>query len=295
MANEIYKYRVWCNNESTWVEIWAEEIPTTCPNNNTHSIDTSKTTIIDQVSTEQRDPSGKLRVHETSRPQGTYTYFTGSGDDPNDAGDVGNGTLFTINHIQGGSDPEVVYVDFNILDNRTYIHEGYVIWYEALFDTINFTIVSRTPSYIIDSTANTSFELNMTYGLILPSLSGDVVFTQNILSPTGGLVYIPLNDEGTRSPAFWNADWNPSTQMFENLTAAPMGNGEYNIFAGEVELSKFINNLPLLGTGFEKLQTADSQELGHGMRFKLSADTNGDHSWKVSFVATLYRERTTSI
>jgi len=247
------------------------------------------------LSSEKRDPTGKLRVHETSRPVGTFTYFTGSGDDPDDPGDVGNGQLFTIDHHQGEEDPEIIYIDFNILDNRTYIHEGYVIWHEALFDTINLSVVTRYPNYIVDSTANTSFELNTTYGLIVPSISGNVIFTENILSPTGGLVYMPLNDEGTRTYSFWNADWNSSTGLFENLTAAPFGNGEYNIFAAEIELSRFINKLPLLGTGFEKLQTADTQEIGHGMRIKLESDTYGDHNWKVSFVATLYRERTTSI
>jgi len=291
----LFKYRIWCNTESTWVESWDEETPTTCPNNNTHSIDTTKTVITEQAEVEPRDPSGKLRVHETSRPAGAYTCFIGAGDDPTDPGDIGNGTLITINHQQGGVDPEVKYIDFNILDNPTYIHEGYIIWSDALFDTINLDVVTRYPGYIIDSTANTSFELNTTYGLIVPSLSGNVVFTGNILSPTGGLVYMPLGDEGTRMTAFWNADWNSTTQMFENLTPAPYGNGEYNIFAAEINLFRFINRLPLLGTGFEKLQTADTQELGHGMRIRLSADTNGDHSWKVSFVATLYRNRTTSI
>lgn len=49
MAEEVYKYQVWCDTDSKYETVWAEEKPTTCPANDGHTIDQSKTTIIDQV------------------------------------------------------------------------------------------------------------------------------------------------------------------------------------------------------------------------------------------------------
>jgi hypothetical protein len=43
----VNKYRIWCNTESANVFGWAETEPTTCPNNTGHSIDTSKTAIVE--------------------------------------------------------------------------------------------------------------------------------------------------------------------------------------------------------------------------------------------------------
>lgn len=46
----VIKYSVFCTTESEWVESgYLEEVPTTCPNNNTHSISTL--TAVDEIST----------------------------------------------------------------------------------------------------------------------------------------------------------------------------------------------------------------------------------------------------
>lgn len=45
----ILYYRVYCTTESTNVFTWSEQVPTTCPNNNAHTIDESSITIIDSV------------------------------------------------------------------------------------------------------------------------------------------------------------------------------------------------------------------------------------------------------
>lgn len=37
----LYKYRIWCNTENTYVTKWSEIALTTCPNNNGHSVNTS--------------------------------------------------------------------------------------------------------------------------------------------------------------------------------------------------------------------------------------------------------------
>ena len=49
----VNRYRLWCNDESAWVYAWAEETPGSCPNNTTHSLDASKTSIISKAGAEQ--------------------------------------------------------------------------------------------------------------------------------------------------------------------------------------------------------------------------------------------------
>lgn len=48
---DVHQYRVYCNDEASYVFTWGTTEPTTCPNNNTHSINSSSTTIINTVST----------------------------------------------------------------------------------------------------------------------------------------------------------------------------------------------------------------------------------------------------
>lgn len=50
MATQVNKYRVWCVTENTYVYSWGTIQPTTCPNNNTHTINPSLTTIVETVS-----------------------------------------------------------------------------------------------------------------------------------------------------------------------------------------------------------------------------------------------------
>ena len=45
----LYKYRIWCTTDSKEEERWDTDEPTTCPSNNTHTIDSSKTRIIQTI------------------------------------------------------------------------------------------------------------------------------------------------------------------------------------------------------------------------------------------------------
>lgn len=51
MSTTVYQYRVYCTTEAAYVTVWSTTEPTTCPNNNTHSINTSLTTIVNEIST----------------------------------------------------------------------------------------------------------------------------------------------------------------------------------------------------------------------------------------------------
>jgi len=62
----IYKYRVYCTTDSTYEYTWDEDEPTTCPTNTAHSIDSTKTTIIET----QED--GQVTIKEENTPTGGH-------------------------------------------------------------------------------------------------------------------------------------------------------------------------------------------------------------------------------
>jgi len=242
---------------------------------------------------EYRDRSGKLRVHQTSRKLGTMILWTGEGDNPNVPDSIGGGERLAINYVAGGSEPLVKYIDFNCTSTETWIHEGYITWYGALLDTLDLQIVNRVTSTV--SGTGTNYNLYGGY-LIVPAVpgTGTLQVTSDITTSTGGLVYMPLNDIGVRTPSFWNADWNSSVKRFENITAAPSGDGEYNMFATELVLSQVIRSMNLIDRGFIAMNSSDVDELGNGMRLRFTADINTsirDHDLLVACTLCLHRSR----
>jgi hypothetical protein len=251
-----------------------------------------KVEVVNSLHSAYANRHNKIETHESSRIPGTYTYYTGCGDDPTNIMDVGNGTPFILHHRIGDPTIQSLYLDFNIIENESWIHEGYMIWSEAQFDTITFEIIPRVTPVVPAS--NTYYNLYGGY-LVVPA-AGDGTFqvTSDITSSSGGLVYIPYDYDGNRTaPCFWNATWNATTKVFENISAAPLGNGNYNMFAAEVVLSRFVNKIPVLGNGFEMMQSADADQLGQGMRLKATLHTTSpDHYWNVGCILTMHRART---
>lgn len=178
---ELFKYDVWCNTESIYVSIWSESPPTVCPNNNTHSIDESKTCIIDTVSTigASDRTTGKLRVHETSRQPGTKTYFTGASDNISNITNVGGGDLWISSHKIGDSTSSSIYFDFNSITNDTWVHEGYLTWKNCMFDTVSVKIVPRTVTYEVSGIRTPTFT-----GMGANDLTPSIVTTLDMTLPT---------------------------------------------------------------------------------------------------------------
>jgi len=247
--------------------------------------------VVNKVKLDATNLSGKIEVHESSRTAGTTTYFTGAGDDPNNIMDVGNGELFMLSHRIGDPTTQYLYLDFNIVENPTWIHEGYIIWKDAQFDLISFEIVPIVPTWTLSS--GTNYKLYNNYMIVPAAGDGNVEITSDLGNPRGGLVFMPTDETGNKSPGFWNADWNFDTNRYENITPASDGNGNYNIFAYEVPLNRFVNKQTMIGNGFQRMQTADADELGQGMRLRVTGvTTEPDHDWYCGCVLTLYRERT---
>jgi hypothetical protein len=236
------------------------------------------------------DSSGKQRVHQTSRKLGTRIMWIGLGDDPSDVHKVGGGQPFDIKHDIGEGDPEHVYIDFNIVNNETWLHEGYITWKSCDMDRLTLEMVPRVTA----GQTGTGTNYNLYGGYMVIPAAGDGTFeiTADITHPNNGLVYMPDNDLGEPPTAFWNADYNPDTKLYENMTAAPYGNGRYNMFSVEICFARFLNHMPLLGDGFLALNSSDTDRMGHGMRLKMIASTNDqvdDHQWAVACLMCMHR------
>lgn len=301
---DLFKYRVWCNTENMYYEIWAETAPAACPNNSGHDIDVSKITIIDsREEEEKRDISGKLRVHQTSRPIGTKIHFTSRGDHPDFVTNVGGGDQLKFNHHIGDPQDETIYLDFNFAENRSFVHEGYITWIGCKFDTITLEIVPVvTP---VEPGSNTPYFINPAAPhIILPSIlaggAGNYNITSDLSHPRGGLIYMPQagDPQFGRPPAYWNAEYNKTTHLYENISPAPNGDGRYNMFAVEFAMSVFANEIILMGEDSLRLKTSDTEELGQGMRVRVTAHTHidiennePDHDWSAGCVLTMHRTR----
>lgn len=240
---------------------------------------------------EFRDRSGKLRVHQTSRKLGTMIIWTGEGDDPYIPDSIGGGERLALNYMAGDTEPLIKYIDFNCTSVESWIHEGYITWHGALLDTLDLQIVNR----VTDTTSGTNYNIYEDY-LIVPAVpgTGTIDITSDITTSTGGLVYMPLNDLGVRTLSFWNATWNSSTQRFEDISAAPAGDGEYNMFAVEIVLSQIIRSMNLIESGFIAMNSSDVDEIGHGMRLRFSADINmsiRDHDLLVACTLCMHRSK----
>lgn len=237
--------------------------------------------------------SGKLRVHQTSRQPGTRIYFTGSADDPLDPHSIGSGEKFIFHHKVGDPLTSTIYYDFNNYKNTTFIHEAYLIWKNANFDSVTVDFVTTTPQYNTNGT-NTNMQI---YGnVIAPAAgNGNVILESDVLECHGGMFQCLPDERGITPPGFWNVDCDEENGKFANLTPAPFGDGQFNIFAGETILSRIANDVPVLGNGFQKLQSSDIDILPHGIRLKATFDTytNGDgfedHDWSIAFMLVLHR------
>jgi hypothetical protein len=243
---------------------------------------------------ELRDRSGKLRVHQTSRALGTGTCWTGVGDDPSDPHAIGGGEPFAFEHnTASGTATLTKYIDFNCVNNETWLHEGYITWRNAHFDALTLEMVPRVTTYTASS--DTYYNLYGGYMVIPAAGDGTIELTSDITQHDGGLVYMPDDDLGEAPTAFWNADWNTSTKEYENISAAPYGDGRYNMFTVEICLARFLNTAPFLASGFIVLNSSDTDQMGHGMRLKMIFDVVDHHEVEemvgIACIMCLHRDK----
>ncbi len=241
------------------------------------------------------DTEGKLYVHQTSRNVGSMTYWTGRGDAIDDITDIGHGARFEISNTIGDPDISYTYLDFNNVNNKTHLHEGYFIWSGAKMGDY-ITLESVVNTVTIEPGENTIYNLYGGFMVVPAAGDGTINVTSDITNPCisgGSFVEVYTDESGYQPPAFWNADFNTTTNRFENISAAPAGDGGWNMYTVELVGNRFVNSIPVLGDGFEMLQSSDSTYYPHGIRIKATIETShDDHEWHFGGILTLHREKT---
>lgn len=245
-------------------------------------------------SIEPRDWTGKLFFHDTSRPFGTKVHFTGAGDSEEFVSDIGTGEDIEIEHVIGDPLIQITYSAWNTIANTTHIQEGQLQWVDAKRDKLTVEFVPRIITY--SAGENTPYLFMPTSPIILPSVlaggAGNVIINEDLSQANGGLVQSLPNEKGVKPPAYWTADFNSTTWTFENIQAAPEGNGDYNIFHMEYAIARFANRVGMLGSGILPFNTEDTDPLPHGARMRCTWETRGeDHNWSALASFKIHRER----
>lgn len=236
--------------------------------------------------------SGRLKVHQTSRKPGLSINWTSKGDNRSNPNTYGTGNHAICHHKIGDPTEKVVYLDFNMVNNETWIHELILTWKDCVMDEVTSEIVTDYTPFVASS--GTSYS---TYGsFVIPATpgTGNVTPTADFTTYSGGLVYMPAAvDTGEAYfPSFWDAEWSNLQGSFINVAPNLYAEGQYNLFHEETTLYKVLNGITLLGSGFQILNSSDTEQLGHGMRIKVTFTTIGeDHEWACSAILVMHREQ----
>ena len=75
MSDTVYQYRLYCETEDAYVEVWDTEAPTVCPNNNGHTIDTDSITVIDKITQDTAHTADDFLKVETQPREGDTQNF----------------------------------------------------------------------------------------------------------------------------------------------------------------------------------------------------------------------------
>ena len=230
-------------------------------------------------------------LYTTARPVNTHAIFTSDGDDLSDYRFIGGGETLEITHSIGDPLIHNLYIDFNIIDNDTYIHEGYLTYKGCNLDRLSFSFVPHVTSFIEGQ--NTTFNLFDNYLIVPAAGNGTIQITE-----TPKLVCVGTNVQGDNNPGFWDAEFNFDTGVFDNLRPNPYGQGAYNIFGNEIVVYRMLQRIILkdstLGGGEKYLTTNEQGQILHGFRMKCIFEITGvDHNCSIAGILSIFRTKAT--
>lgn len=284
MGTTVYKYRVWCDTDSKYVEVWGEAAPTVCPENDAHSIDPVKTAIIDSVTQDFpiSDLDGKkLSVHESTKPAidgaATYSVWTGAGDDPQ-TGAIGEGETLAFAMSQGVASVSKD-VTFDPSHGRVWIHEGYLRYNGAgAGDYVSADVVASATN--LQQLAN--LDLIVEDNWIKPAPGGAGTGTDGWADANLALIPRTFSKDG---------DWD-----YDGVSVTPnlAGNGGYKISDIERIVHRFINRIPCLGDcpTYFSMSSEETTELPGSYHLRITFHNVSDSNWTASVLIEIYRQRT---
>ena len=232
-------------------------------------------------------------IYTSARPINCHTVFVGEGDDMSNYKFIGGGSQIELTHKIGDPLVHTLYIDFNIVDNPTYIHEGYITFSGCKTERLSFHFVPRLTSFV--PAQNTTFTLVNGFLIVPAPGNGNIQLTE-----MPNLVCVGTDSNNMPNPGFWDADFNFNTGAFDNLRPNPYGQGAYNIFGNEIIVYRMLQRIPLKGDtngdGKETLTTSEQGQMLHGFRLKCIFEVIGDdHDCEVSSILVLYREKATQL
>ena len=292
MATEVHKYRVWCNTDSKYVEVWAEEEPTTCPENNGHSIDPDKTVIVETVSEDfplSDIDEKKIAVHPSYKPRvegkTTYAVWTGAGDDLSQSpSGLGEGELLDFVMTEQTGSPLVKQVvqkkmQFDPVHGRVWLHEGYMSYSDGgAGDYLDSDIIAyATP---LQTLANKIVYIEDNWvKYAVPGSPGQVA--------THGWGGTPVLIPRSYSK---DGDWDYDGV---NLTPNLAGTGGYKISDIERTVHRYINKIPCYGSSpFFSMTSDETTELPPGYYIRINVHNESNTNWHLQVFIEMYRERT---
>ena len=283
-------WRIWCLTEQKYYTVDSIDSPTVCPTDPSHILDHTKEMIL-ECDTRIVTVSGNERFQTTTRKPGLKWCWMGEGDSQTAYNKVGGGTKLALKHTIGQS-INPIYMDLNIVENETYITEGYLSYDNgSALDGIraDFSVVPKVVT--VEPASNTYFNVYGGYLVVPAAGDGTVNITSDITAWNGGLVEVPINEKGYRSfHGYWNAEWDTVNKVYKNLSAAPLGDGIYNMYCYEVVFSKFHIGDIFCGKGSIRFNCSDIENLTQGMRIKIVlSNWVDDHDWVFSAIAAFHR------
>jgi hypothetical protein len=284
MTTTVSKWRIWCDSENQWAETWSPGEPTTCPNNNAHVIDQSKTTIIEAVteSFPMSEVGGKIWVHSSPKPvlpdKQIYVQWVGAGDDM-DNHVLGQGPIMHLEMTPGN---QFVTADakFDQTFGEVYVHRGYCRWSNAgPGDNISALIVAE-PSRL-QQVANLDLVVDGN-GYVKYAPGGPGTGTHGFAA-TPHLLSRSFSHDGE-----WNYD--AANGLTPNLT----NTGDWRISTSEQPVHRFISRVPLYGTcnDYFTFDSNDTFKLPPGYFLRILAENVSNTTWRASVMMQIFRERT---
>jgi len=246
-------------------------------------------------------PDGKMVVKDESRPAGTSYFFTSRDDDLSQPTSVGLGS-HQLKHVHLSTNETLsttIEMLFNTENNRTWLYEPYLSFKGCLLDELD--VIMKPKATPTTSSSGTNY---LKYGGVILPVNG----TGNVNLDINNLycVYtVPKTDTGLCPAAYWNADYNSSTNTYGNLTPATNpnstgqdGNGRYNLFTSEYgNFKKFASDFLMLGEATHfKLECKSPSEWASNVilqvNFRTHVDVNEEipnHTWYACISFSTFR------
>ena len=271
--------------------------------------------------------SRRQLVQDNIRPINTDTSYYGQNDAPvtkqvlDENGNeitkakhnYGKGDYFTFEFPASATDNTMTfYIDFDMTENRTYLHSGSYFFSNTNGDHVDLEIVPKVFKLDIDyeySDTYQGFYLDTTENMIFPNTTGDIINGKQevkILNfgNMASTIRSQKETEDGRSEfamSFFNADYDINNDTFINVTPkSPYDTtvSGYNMFTKERIWDRFVNGLPLRGNSNSMtfLPSKDTAQLPINSRIKVTLHRNpsdADRTFIVDLLLIMHREFTT--